>query len=915
MCSRDFRELGPAWRKPVRSYTLLNHESPAFIRFMNPGDLRVAHISCGQCHAAEVREVRKSMMTHGCMLWGAALYNNGAIPTKYSHYGESYSMLGTPQRIQTIPPPSANEIVNRGVVPYLDPLPRFEISQPGNVLRIFERGGRFRPEVGIPEREEESGRPRTRLSDRGLGTENRTDPVFIGLQKTRLFDPTLNFLGTNDHPGDYRSSGCSACHVIYANDRSSVTAGPYAVYGNRGTSFSPDPMIPKNEPGHPITHRFAPGNAIPTSQCLVCHVHPGTSVLNSYAGYQWWDEETDGELMYPARQRYPTSEQAMQSQMLNPDEAAEQGLWSNPEFLANLTDLNTRTKYTQFADFHSHGWVFRAVFKKDRAGHLLDHRGEIVEPVTNEKLRAAVAFPAWAKAPYRDADKKTPGEIAAEERALTARRDNIPVHLLDIHLEKGMHCIDCHFVQDAHGNTRLQREVRAAVEIQCIDCHGTITARPTLRTTGPASYTSGPRPADGRDLAALRTPSGRRRFEWEGNKLFQNSMVEPNIALGNRADDRHDHARQSALQRQVAHGQDRPLRRRRQARLGRRRHGLPMRPQKRADELHHLPFLLESKLLRLPLAAKGQQEDAQPAQRGGREPQLHGLQFPDPAGRRLHARPRRRRDQKPHRSRPLVCAIHVDSYNNNRETIYVQQQTISADGMSGIAFSTNVPHTVRGGPHPAKGTFRDEYRPGVTETKMCTDCHVSKNGDNNAIMAQLLMQGTNYVNFIGRYCWVGLGEHGLAAVEVTERDEPQAVIGSSLQRLAFPDFYNEHLKHHGILQHAHKHSGGDVSDPVLHPFRKPEVLGLQHRGEYLYAACGTGGLRVFDIAFIDDKGFSQRITTAPVSPIGQRFFVHHEIRHGGGRPDHDRPRSHPQANARKCRAGRQRHLCLYLRRR
>jgi hypothetical protein len=30
---------------------------------------------------------------------------------------------------------------------------------------------------------------------------------------------------------------------------------------------------------------------------------------------------------------------------------------------------------------------------------------------------------------------------------------------------------------------------------------------------------------------------------------------------------------------------------------------------------------------------------------------------------------------------------------------------------------------------------------------------------------------------------------------------------------------------------------------------------------------------VFDIAFIDHKGFSERITTAPVSPAGQRFFV------------------------------------------
>ncbi len=102
--------FAPAWKdsaNPVRSYTILNHESPEFIRFMNPGDLRVAHIACGQCHANEVLQIRKSMMTHGCMLWGAALYNNGGTDEKYSRYGESYSMNGAPQILQTVPLPTA----------------------------------------------------------------------------------------------------------------------------------------------------------------------------------------------------------------------------------------------------------------------------------------------------------------------------------------------------------------------------------------------------------------------------------------------------------------------------------------------------------------------------------------------------------------------------------------------------------------------------------------------------------------------------------------------------------------------------------------------------------------------------------------------------------------------------------------
>ena len=192
------------------------------------------------------------MMTHGAMLWGAALYNNGSVPFKRARFGESYSMNGAPQRLQTVPPPTPFEIgTSRESWPYLDPLPRFEASQPGNVLRIFERGRREPQEIGIPNPFEDPGKPKAGLSIRGLGTRNRTDPVFLGLQKTRLLDPTLNFLGTNDHPGDYRSSGCTACHVIYANDRSRVNSGPYAVFGHRRHELPGRPHHPPRRAGPP----------------------------------------------------------------------------------------------------------------------------------------------------------------------------------------------------------------------------------------------------------------------------------------------------------------------------------------------------------------------------------------------------------------------------------------------------------------------------------------------------------------------------------------------------------------------------------------------------------------------------------------------------------------------------------------
>ncbi len=869
-----FPEAWAGAANPIRSYTLLNHESPEFVRFVNPGDSRVAHIACGQCHAKEVLQLRTSMMTHGCMLWGAALYNNGSVGSKRPRYGESYSMNGVPQRIFTVPAPTEEEIRDKGVLPYLEPLLAYQVSQPGNLLRIFERGGRFRAETGNPERLDPSGRTRERLGTRGLGTENRTDPVYIGLQKTRLLDPTLNFLGTNDHPGDYRSSGCSSCHVLYANDRDPIASGFLAKYGNRGLAASQtddwvraiDPTIPKNQPGHPIQHKFE--LRLPTSQCMTCHMHPGTNVLNSYLGYMWWDNETDGQFMYPKKQKEPTAEEYMATTMSNPDEAALRGHWGDPEFLANASDLNPYLQKTQFADFHSHGWVFRAVYKKDRQGQLLDWRGARTGAITNDKLQAAMVPPS-------DAEKQH-----------GKKRDGVPVHMMDIHMELGMHCTDCHFYQDSHGNGKLYGEVRAAIEIQCVDCHGTPTktllekvqeqeeqGQPIrLNTSGPASD------PNGTNLLALRTSFGKPQFEiltepGKPARLIQRSAVEKDVfwevkqtADTVRPTSKHYNPRSHAAK---------------SARLG--SDGRVEWGGTSKEDFDNCPHNDEN------MSCIACHSSWNPSCYGCHLTQKANIKTPE-----LHNNGDVTRNRTSYNFQTLrddvfmlardgnvtgnrigparsSCAVHVTSYNGNRESVYAQQQTISGDGLSGIAFSSNVPHTVRGGPG-----YKNEVngsRSGTFETKSCTDCHLSSDNDNNAIMAQLLMYGTGYMNFIGKYCYVAGGEEGLSAVVVTENSEPQAVIGSSLHAIAYPENYREHLRKSRVLQNAHSHSGKDLSDNFALGFRQPEVLDVQHRGEYLYAACGEGGLRIFDIAFVDHKGFSARVTTAPVSPLGQRLYV------------------------------------------
>ncbi len=225
---------------------------------------------------------------------------------------------------------------------------------------------------------------------------------------------------------------------------------------------------------------------------------------------------------------------------------------------------------------------------------------------------------------------------------------------------------------------------------------------------------------------------------------------------------------------------------------------------------------------------------------------------------------------------------------------------------------------MRGGPPQEYRNIPDLYgltiaaRGGTTETKTCTDCHLSKHNDNNAIMAQLLMQGTNFVNFIGTYCWVAEGEEGFEAVEVTERDEPQAVIGSTLHEIAFPDDFREFVEKGRVLEHAHEHPGKDIIQQIFQPFRKPEILQVQARGEYLYAACGRIWSARVRHRLHRRKGFSERDHNRARFADRPAILRSHDVLHRGGRADHDRARSHAHSASREQRASHQWAVCAFL---
>ncbi len=451
------------------------------------------------------------------------------------------------------------------------------------------------------------------------------------------------------------------------------------------------------------------------------------------------------------------------------------------------------------------------------------------------------------------------------------------VHMEDVHQKVGMQCADCHVGSDVHGNGNLYNEPRAAIQIDCIDCHGTVDKPPTLIASGPAAGTArlkGKIITTTKDLTKIKTRNERgrsvsmfqritaeakrpvigddskpeldkdgkpREVTLRAGDVVQNSLVTPGkwwrvvqtvdtVTTGKR-----DFNDASAYAKTVQRDGKTWGETTDESKLAHANSNM-------ACYACHTSWTTSCFGCHLPMTANKQ------------KPMLHN-EAEDNLRNYTQYNFQTLRDDiymlgkdgtvTGHRVAPSrsTCAVLVGSQNQNREWLYSQQQTISSEGYSGHSFSTFVPHTVS-----------------TAETKTCVDCHVSKANDNNALMAQLLMQGTNFVNFIGRFAWVAAGSHGIHAIAVTERNEPQAVIGSSLHKLAYPEEFAKHEKGGGLLKEAYEHTA-------------PEALGIQVRGEYAYVANGRAGLRVYDIANIDNKGFSERITTAPVSPFGQRFYV------------------------------------------
>ena len=279
----------------------------AYVQFLNPSDLRVVHRTCYECHTELVDHLRKSLHATTAGHLSDSLYENGLTDDRRVRY----SIFAVADE--------DGEIPEHG----------------------YESMPAFPQDWSLALR----GRLAGHVAD--LGRKN--------CMQCHLWSEGTAIRGRLGQDGDYRGSGCAACHVTYADN---------------GLSESADPTVDPFEPGHPRTHSMTAHP--PTATCTRCH-YGDASIGLHFRGLA---------------QLVP-------------------GMPAGPD-VPGTTDAQL-----------------------NRTFYLNDPK--IVPP--------------------------------------------------DIHHEKGMHCIDCHTLQDVMGDGNLYGFMEHAVEIECVDCHGTLTRPSNLQTS------------------------------------------------------------------------------------------------------------------------------------------------------------------------------------------------------------------------------------------------------------------------------------------------------------------------------------------------------------------------------------------------------------------------------------------------
>ena len=272
----------PSSANPERSYTLLNRESPEFTRFINPSDYRVASEACGACHQPIIGRKRSQHDGHGRDAVGRRV-----VQQRHPAVQELHPWRGLHARRRARPPSPGRRcrITCKANTACCRHCRRCRPGKPSGratysaysskadaIFRTSSRKPGCRTSSGRIQRLEEPGRPDIRQSNRGPGDRC----AYLGAADQYPQDATQRSVHLVH--GHQRPAGRLPAlwlrilsRRLRQRPRSATLGSVRRIRSGRRSSASVDPTIPDGERGHPIRHEFT--RAIPTSQCMVCHMH------------------------------------------------------------------------------------------------------------------------------------------------------------------------------------------------------------------------------------------------------------------------------------------------------------------------------------------------------------------------------------------------------------------------------------------------------------------------------------------------------------------------------------------------------------------------------------------------------------------------------------------------------------------
>lgn len=194
----------------------LDQLDPAYIKFINPGDIRVAQETCGKCHTGRVDLVTS--------------VKNSVMTTNAGHYMPTRFLAGLQDRDAIYGSYAAKD-------PHWD-------GDPHSVPELTQ----LRPV------KEDELRAASEAGDT-LALEQMAIDHYLAKSCN-----TCHSAGypRNNAPHLYRSTGCTSCHMVYDTD---------------GVYLGSDEAMPNNVPVYPAAHTIT--KAIPTEQCTTCHFQGG----------------------------------------------------------------------------------------------------------------------------------------------------------------------------------------------------------------------------------------------------------------------------------------------------------------------------------------------------------------------------------------------------------------------------------------------------------------------------------------------------------------------------------------------------------------------------------------------------------------------------------------------------------------